>query len=130
MFINNPTATMVAQRKVEDMNMMGRVWGRRIVSLLGKRRMSEYPYVRFLMRSIITHVMMKNMSPAINITPAEKVFSAGVFFSKYTRCTSNPRPSREVPKAVVIRTNFTQPLLSLSSLKQAYVEKLPTPKSV
>lgn len=63
MFINNPTATMVAQRKVEDINMMGRVWGRRIVSLLGKRRMSEYPYVRFLMRSIITHVMMKNMSP-------------------------------------------------------------------
>lgn len=119
MFINNPTATMVASRKVKDMNMMGKVWGRRIVSLLGKKRMAEYPFVRFLMRSIITHVMMKNRTPAINITPAENVFSVGVFFSKYTRCTRSPRPSREVPKAVVIRTNFTQPLLSLSSLKQA-----------
>lgn len=63
MFINNPTATMVARRKVKDMNMMGKVWGRRIVSLLGKKRMAEYPFVRFLMRSIITHVMMKNRTP-------------------------------------------------------------------
>lgn len=54
---------MVARRKVKDMNMMGKVWGRRIVSLLGKKRMAEYPFVRFLMRSIITHVMMKNRTP-------------------------------------------------------------------
>lgn len=51
---------MVVSRKVKDMNMMGKVWGWRIVFLLGKKRMVEYLFVRFLMWLIIIYVMMKN----------------------------------------------------------------------